>query len=253
MAKSIKHGSIFLDVKTYYEIDGIRLDVELADSTFPRPFLVLPPHWPEGASADAAQRMHNRSFITTCSQKKNPWTAKPFLVELKTSSNGKTRPFAVGDSQCAGEGARGDGERLYFFQFCFLKIAVKQKSTLTWKIFRRSCTIQRTSPLKEKMSWPVPALSSQLLLQKSPWPGEASLFVMMMRPVLPFFGFFRCLVRSSIPLPGWKRTSTKKDLHIREHLVLHLPFSQEFLWPSTPGAQELSLCFLNCEHVTFKS
>ena len=35
-------------------------------------------HWPEGASADAAQRMHNRSFITTCSQKKNPWTAKPF-------------------------------------------------------------------------------------------------------------------------------------------------------------------------------
>ena len=128
-------------------------------------------HWPEGASADAAQRMHNRSFITTCSQKKNPWTAKPFLVELKTSSNGKTRPFAVGDSQCAGEGARGDGERLYFFQFCFLKIAVKQKSTLTWKIFRRSCTIQRTSPLKEKMSWPVPALSSQLLLQKSPWPG----------------------------------------------------------------------------------
>ena len=128
-------------------------------------------HWPEGASADAAQRMHNRSFITTCSQKKNPWTAKPFLVELKTSSNGKTRPFALGDSQCAGEGARGDGERLYFFQFCFLKIAVKQKSTLTWKIFRRSCTIQRTSPLKEKMSWPVPALSSQLLLQKSPWPG----------------------------------------------------------------------------------
>ena len=171
LAKSIKHGSIFLDVKTYNEIDGIRLDVELADSTFPRPFLVLPPHWPEGASADAAQRMHNRSFITTCSQKKNPWTAKPFLVELKTSRNGKTRPFAVGDSQCAGEGARGDGERLYFFQFCFLKIAVKQKSTLTWKIFRRSCTIQRTSPLKEKMSWPVPALSSQLLLQKSPWPG----------------------------------------------------------------------------------
>ena len=33
----------FLDIKTYYEIDGIRLDVELADSTFPRPFLVLPP------------------------------------------------------------------------------------------------------------------------------------------------------------------------------------------------------------------
>ena len=74
------------------------------------------------------------------------------LVELKTGNNGKTRPFAVGDSQCAGEGARGDGERLYFFQFCFLKIAVKQKSTLTWEIFRRSCTIQRTSPLKEKMS-----------------------------------------------------------------------------------------------------
>ena len=79
---------------------------------------------------------------------------------------------------------------------------------------------------------------------------EASLFVIMM---LPFFGILRCLVRPSIQLPGWNWTSTKKDLHIREHLVLHLPFSREFLWPSTPGAQELSLCFLNCEHVTFKS
>ena len=47
------------------------------------------------------------------------------LVELKTSSNGKTRPFAVGDSQCAGEGAGGDGERLcVFFQFCFLKLLI---------------------------------------------------------------------------------------------------------------------------------
>ena len=47
------------------------------------------------------------------------------IVELKTSSNGKTRPFAVGDSQCAGEGAGGDGERLcVFFQFCFLKLLI---------------------------------------------------------------------------------------------------------------------------------
>ena len=43
LAKSIEHGSIFFGYMTYNESDGIRLDVELADSTFPRPFLVLPP------------------------------------------------------------------------------------------------------------------------------------------------------------------------------------------------------------------
>lgn len=128
-------------------------------------------HWPEGASADAAQRMHNRSFITTCSQKKNPWTAKPFLVELKTSSNGKTRPFAVGDSQCAGEGARGDGESS--------GEVAQYNAQARWR--RRWADQSLLCPLNYFFK----RVRGQVVFCR-----EASLFVIMMLPVLPFLWYF---------------------------------------------------------------
>ena len=175
------------------------------------------------------------------------------LVELKTSSNGKTRPFAVGDSQCAGEGARGDGELLCFFQFCFLKLLIHaQMGNLQENLHN---TMHKPVEGEEELTSPCSVLS--ITSSKESVARWSFTFCDYDASSASFFCFFfRCLVRPSIQLPGWKWTSTKKDLHIREHSVLHLPCSQEFLWPSTPGAQEpewLSSCFLNCEHVTSKS
>ena len=180
LAKSIEHGSIFFGYNDIQWERWYQIGCRIGGFYFPQAFPCTASTGRRGRVQTQLKGCTTEALLRPARRRKILEPQNP-LVELKTSSNGKTWPFAVGDSQCAGEGARGDGERL-----CVLKIAVKQISTLTWKIFRRTCTIQCTSPLKEKRSWPVPALSSQSLLQKSLWPGEASLFVIMMLLVLPF-------------------------------------------------------------------
>ena len=79
-------------------------------------------HWPEGASADAAQRMHNRSFITTCSQKKNPWTAKPFSW-IKNQQQWKDLTICRWWQSVCWRGSTRRWWTTLFFSILFFKIA----------------------------------------------------------------------------------------------------------------------------------
>ena len=210
-------------------------------------------HWPEGASADAAQRMHNRSFITTCSQKKNPWTAKPFSW-IENQQQWKDQTICRWWQSVCWRGSR----RRWWATLCFFSILFFETA------YPRSHgkSSGELAQYNAQACWRRRGTDQSLLCPLNHFfkrvRGQVKLhFFYFDASCASFFCFFlRCLVRPSIQLPGWKWTSTKKDLHIREHSVLHLPCSQEFLWPSTPGAQQPewpSSCFLNCEHVTSKS
>ena len=210
-------------------------------------------HWPEGASADAAQRMHNRSFITTCSQKKNPWTAKPFSW-IENQQQWKDQTICRWwQSVCWRGSRRRWWATLLFSILFFLKLLTHAHMGNLQENLHN--TMHKPVEGEEELTSPCSVLS--ITSSKESVARWSFTFCDYDASSASFFCFFfRCLVRPSIQLPGWKWTSTKKDLHIREHSVLHSPSSQEFLWPSTPGAQQpewLSSCFLNCEHVTSKS
>ena len=122
LAKSIEHGSIFFGYNDIQWERWYQIGCRIGGFYFPQAFPCTASTGRRGRVQTQLKGCTTEALLRPARKRKILEPQNP-IVELKTSSNGKTRPFAVGDSQCAGEGAGGDGERLCFFQFCFFKIA----------------------------------------------------------------------------------------------------------------------------------
>ena len=185
LAKSIEHGSIFFGYNDIQWERWYQIGCRIGGFYFPQAFPCTASTGRRGRVQTQLKGCTTEALLRPARKRKILEPQNP-LVELKTSSNGKTRPFAVGDSQCAGEGARGDGELLCFFQFCFLKLLFHAHMGNLQENLHN--TMHKPVEGEEELTSPCSVLS--ITSSKESVARWSFTFFILMLPVLPFFVFF---------------------------------------------------------------